>query len=139
MRALGTLESPPQGAFVAPTDVPFLEAALINRLAELARQPVDPGVLPPQAVVPRTGGRLHPLAAWYAMSVLPAIDALLGNGVLRATALSGRVTTLVADEALLLTGGELAASDPHLDSFWNVNSPDDYEQALRRLGLPSLK
>lgn len=29
---------------------------------------------------------------------------------------------------------ELAGSDPRFLSLWNVNTPDDYEAALRELG-----
>jgi molybdopterin-guanine dinucleotide biosynthesis protein A len=29
---------------------------------------------------------------------------------------------------------ELAAVDPELHSLWNVNTPDEYEAALRALG-----
>jgi molybdopterin-guanine dinucleotide biosynthesis protein A len=110
-------------AFVSSTDAPFLCPALIRRLVALRGEDHD-------AVVPSAGGRLHPLCALYGVAALPEVEALLAAGQLRVTALVGRVRTLVADEALLLAGEELAAADPRLLSLFNVNTPEAYAEAL---------
>jgi hypothetical protein len=56
---------------------------------------------------------------------------------LRLTSLFDRVRTLVAGEALLLAGAELAAADPELRSLRNVNTPEDYAAALVEAGIAS--
>jgi molybdenum cofactor guanylyltransferase len=110
-------------AFVSSTDAPFLHPAFIRRLAALLDEDHD-------AVVPRAGGRLHPLAAVYALAARAAIDAMLVEGSLRLTLLAGRVRTIEADEGLLLAGAELAREDPGLRSLRNVNTPAEYAEAL---------
>ena len=112
-------------AFVSSTDVPFLAPALVRRLAVLAAGPPEYAV-----VVPRVGGRYHPLGALYALSVLGDVEALLDADRLRPFFLFERVPTLVADEALLLADPALALADPELRSFRNVNTPEEYAAAL---------
>jgi molybdopterin-guanine dinucleotide biosynthesis protein A len=47
-----------------------------------------------------------------------------------------RMRTLVADNAMLLAGEELAAADPELRSLRNVNTPEEYAAALAELQAP---
>ena len=116
-------------AFVSATDAPFLQAALIRRLAAL-RGDHD-------IVVPRQGGHLHALSAVYAVSARVAVAALLAEGTLRLSSVLDRARTLFADEALLLAGAELALVDPELRSLRNVNTPAEYAAALAEAGLCS--
>jgi molybdenum cofactor guanylyltransferase len=115
-----------RAAFVSSTDAPFLHPAMIRRLAELREEH--------EAVVPRAGGRLHPLCAMYGIAARDVIAELLAGGNLRLTLLCERLGTLVADEALLLAGAELALADPALRSLWNVNTPEEYAAALKETG-----
>jgi molybdopterin-guanine dinucleotide biosynthesis protein A len=114
-------------AFVSSTDVPFLHPALILRLAELRGLDHD-------IAVPRAGGHFHPLSAVYGVEALGEIAALLAADRRRPFFLFERMRTLVADEALLLAGAELAAADPELRSLRNVNTPEEYAAALAELG-----
>jgi molybdopterin-guanine dinucleotide biosynthesis protein A len=114
-------------AFVSSTDVPFLHPALIERLAELRGVDYD-------IAVPRAGGHLHPLSAVYGVAALGEIAALLAADRRRLSLLFERMRTLVADEALLLAGAELAAADPELRSLRNVNTPEEHAAALAELG-----
>lgn len=116
-------------AFASSTDAPFVAPELIRRLAALRRG----GAL--DAAVPRAGGHLHPLCAVYALTVSSAIEPMLAAGTLRLLSLLDLVRTLVADEAALLADPALAAADPALRSLMNVNTPEDYEAALRDAGL----
>jgi molybdopterin-guanine dinucleotide biosynthesis protein A len=116
-------------AFVSATDAPFLHASLIRRLAVLLGDH--------EAVVPRQGGHLHALSAIYGVSARAPIAALLAEGTLRLSSLFERARALVADEALLLAGAELAAADPVLRSLRNVNTPAEYAAALAEAGLCS--
>jgi len=116
-------------AFVTSTDAPFLEPALIARLAALRGSDHD-------IAVPRTEGHYHPLTAIYACTCLPHIEALLAADRLRPFFLFERVRTVICDAATLLADPDLAAADPALRSFENLNTPDDYARALRSLGEP---
>jgi len=115
-------------AFVSSTDAPFLEPALIARLAAL--RGVDHDI-----AVPNMGDHFHPLTAIYACTCLPHIEALLDADRLRPFFLFGRVRTVLCDNATLLADPDLQAADPALRSLENINTPDDYERALRSLGV----
>jgi molybdopterin-guanine dinucleotide biosynthesis protein A len=114
-------------AFVTSTDAPFLEAALIARLAALRGDDHD-------IAVPHTDGHFHPLTAIYACTCLPHIEALLAADRLRPFFLFERVRTATCDAPSLLADPDLQAADPALRSFENLNTPDDYARALRSLG-----
>lgn len=115
-------------AFVTPTDAPFLEPALIARLAALRGDNHD-------VAVPHTDNHFHPLAAIYARTCLDHIEALLAADRLRPFFLFERVRTVVCDAATLLADPDLATADPALRSFENLNTPDDYARALVALGV----
>lgn len=125
---LTAIASRAEAAFVSSTDAPFLNAALIRRLHALRGAMYE-------VAVPRTGGRHHPLSAIYGSSVRETIANLLAEDRLRTSLVLERARTLVADEALLLAGEELAAADPALRSLCNVNTPDEYAEALAEAGL----
>ena len=113
-------------AFVTSTDAPFLEPALIARLAALRGSDHD-------VAVPHTEGHFHPLTAIYACTCLPHIEALLAADRLRPFFLFERIRTMACDAPMLLADPELATADPALRSFENINTPDDYARALRSL------
>lgn len=100
-------------------DMPFLEAALLLHLYAL-REGAD-------IVVPRVTEGYEPLCAFYRTSCLPPLEELMGRGNLRIFDLFGKVRTRVVGEA------ELRSRDVELQSFINVNSPDDLERARRMI------
>jgi molybdopterin-guanine dinucleotide biosynthesis protein A len=114
-------------AFVSSTDAPFLEPALIARLAALRGGDHD-------IAVPNLGEYFHPLTAIYAGTCLPHINALLAANRLRPFFLFERVRTVLCSAAMLLADPDLATADPALRSLENINTPDDYARALRSLG-----
>jgi molybdenum cofactor guanylyltransferase len=105
--------------YVSATDVPLLVPAVVR----VAKSAMQDGV---DAVVPRIGDRMYPLTAAYRTSLLPLVERLLAGERLRALDL------VEAIAVRWLTEGELRAVDPELDSFRNVNTPADYEDALAR-------
>lgn len=111
-----------RAAFVSSTDAPFLDPAFVRRLGELLGEDDD-------AVVPRVGGHLHPLAAVYRAGVLSEIQGSLAAGRLKLSAILDRVRTRFVDEA------ELGAVDPELRSLRNVNTPEQYAAALVEAGF----
>jgi molybdenum cofactor guanylyltransferase len=108
--------------YATATDVPFLEPRWIGRLVELS----DGHDL----VIPYVGGYHHPLAALYRRSaVLPVVNDLLRENRLRLAELVGAVKTREVE------GCDLRCVDNKLLTLRNLNSPHDYEQALRDAGF----
>jgi molybdopterin-guanine dinucleotide biosynthesis protein A len=108
-----------EAAYLSSCDVPFLRPAFVRRLIEL---------LGANAIcVPRADGYHHPLAAVYRLEVAGAVRRLLAEDRLRPFFLFEAVPTRVVEAA------ELADVDPTLQTLRNLNTPEDYETALRDL------
>lgn len=116
---LNALRGRVDAAFVASCDLPLLGPALIQRLMELLGDHA--------ACVPFVDSHLHPLAATYHVEVADAVQRLLAANRLRASALIEIIS------ARIVQPHELTDLDPQLLSLRNVNTPDDYEAALRLL------
>lgn len=101
-------------------DMPFVSAALLGALQGL--RAVHPNA---SAVVPRHGGTIEPLCAWYAPSALAECRRLLAAGERRAGALARSLpdTVWLEDEAL-------AAFGDVRRTFTSVDTPE----GLRALG-----
>lgn len=105
-------------ALVTSCDSAFLSTALISHLVSLSGDY--------DVVVPRWDGRLQPLLAVYRRTVLPHLERQLANGELRPVSLFDKVRTRT------LEPDELRRFDPGGDSFFNMNTPEDYAEAVRR-------
>jgi molybdopterin-guanine dinucleotide biosynthesis protein A len=116
---LEALRGGADAAYLSACDVPFLKPAFVRRLVELLGEH--------HVCVPRVGEYHHPLAAVYRLSVLDAVTRLLSEGRLRPFFLFESVPTRV------VTAEELGDIDPDFQSLRNLNSPEDYEAALREL------
>jgi molybdenum cofactor guanylyltransferase len=104
--------------FVTACDSAFLNASLVAHLvSRMAEHDV---------AVPYWQGRLQPLHAVYRRSVLPLLEGQLARGELRPVYLFDKVRTLRIDEA------EIRRFDPEGASFFNMNTPEDYAEALKR-------
>ncbi len=104
--------------FVTSCDVPFLNAALISHLtSRIANHDV---------VVPYWENRFQPLHAAYRTSVLSLLQEQLDRGELRPVYLFDKVRTRRIGE------DEIRRFDPEGLSFFNMNTLDDYGQALQR-------
>lgn len=104
--------------FVTSCDSAFASLALVSHLvAQAAAYDV---------VVPRWDGRLQPLLAVYRNTVRPFLRAQLSNGELRPVHLFDKVRTLIVEP------DEIRRFDPDGASFFNMNTPDDYAEALKR-------
>jgi molybdenum cofactor guanylyltransferase len=104
--------------FVTSCDVPFLNISLISHLTS--------HILNHDVVVPHWEDRFQPLHAAYRTSVLPLLKEQLDRGELRPVYLFDKVRTCRIGE------DEIRRFDPEGLSFLNMNTPDDYERALRR-------
>ena len=101
---------------VTACDFPFLERALLTRLASLL-----PGH---DAVVPVWEDRPVPVCAFYSVRCLGAVEARLKRGSLKAADFLNDVSVRWVNE------GELESLDPRGLSFFNLNTPEDYRRAL---------
>lgn len=108
-------------AYASSTDVPFLRPSFVRRLIELLGDAT--------IAVPRFDEKHHPLAAVYRTTVLSTIDRLLATDRLRPFFLFQEVPTRVIEAT------ELDVADPELQSLRNVNTPEEYQTALRLSGL----
>lgn len=102
--------------FAVATDMPFVRPELIERLA--------PRRAAYQAVVPVVHGHPQPLAAFYSVSCLDSLQAILSG--------TGRHSLRAALESLnvcYVEESELLESDPGLRSFFDLDTPQDMETA----------
>ena len=108
--------------YASATDAPFLRPEWVGRLAELIGDH--------DLAMPHVGGHDHPLAALYRRrAVLPAVLDLIAADRMRPIFLKDAVKTRVILE------DEVRGIDPELDTLRNLNTPDDYERALRDAGF----
>jgi molybdenum cofactor guanylyltransferase len=105
-------------SFVTSCDSAFLSTHLIAHLVSRISQH--------DVVVPHWQGRLQPLHAVYRRSVLPLLEEQLARGELRPVYLFEKVRTLKVDE------DEIRRFDPEGSSFFNMNTPEEYAEALTR-------
>ena len=109
-------------AYATATDVPFLQPAWVARLVELMGDQ--------DLVIPDVGGHLHPLAALYRRkTVLPAVERLLAEDRLRP------VFLVDALRALKVDAQTMRPIDIELGTLRNLNTPEDYQQALLDAGF----
>jgi molybdenum cofactor guanylyltransferase len=104
--------------FVTACDSAFLNSRLISHL--LSR------ISEHDVVVPHWQGRFQPLHAVYRRTVLPLLEAQLARGELRPVHLFDKVRTRRIDE------DEIRRFDPEGATFFNMNTPEDYAEALKR-------
>ncbi len=116
---LEALRGRADAAYVSSCDAPFLRPAFVRHLVELLG---DFAIC-----VPEVGGYRHPLAAVYRIEVADVAVRLLAEERLRPTFLFEEVPTRIVQSE------ELADVDPTLQSLRNLNTPAEYEAALRDL------
>lgn len=115
----GLLASRGRHNLVVSCDMPFLNHLLLDYLWSLR----DWG----EVVVPLTHEALSPMCAIYDRHVLPSLYEALQAGERKVMGLFPRLKVHYVRE------DELLPYDPQLLSFRNVNTPEDYRQALAEL------
>ena len=114
-------------AFVTACDTPFLQPALIRQLLDRLDPETD-------VVIPKTAMGLEPLCAVYSQRCLQPITQRLQKGDLRIRSFFRQMRVRHVPET------RLRQADPDLKSFYNINTPDDLEEATRRfLASPGAK
>ena len=110
-------------AFACACDLPLLSSEVAMRLVAMLDD-FD-------GVIPEIAGMLQPLHAVYRKRCARAIQSLASSGEKRLLASSHVINAKKVDESVL------REIDPELLSFFNVNTPDDYQLALRLAGFSS--
>ncbi len=117
LNGLEALRARADVAYVSSCDVPFLRPAFVRRLVELLGRFA--------ICVPEVGGYRHTLAAVYRIEVASVAAQLLAEGRLRLMDLFEKLPTrFVVPE-------ELADVDPTFQSLRNVNTPAEYQDAIK--------
>jgi molybdenum cofactor guanylyltransferase len=119
---LAVLDDRVDSVYLSSCDVPFLVPGFVRHIVS--------GLKSCDVCLPEVGGFKHPLAAAYRLTVRSVVTELLAAGQLRLVHLTERLPTCVLGET------NFAEVDPQLRSLRNVNTPDDYEHAIRELGYP---
>jgi molybdopterin-guanine dinucleotide biosynthesis protein A len=108
-------------AYVTSCDVPLLVPAFVQHMIELVGDA--------EIAVMEIDGFAHPLSAVYRRSTLPYVETLLAEDRLRPVFLFDAVKTRrVRPE-------EMISVDPQLLTLRNLNTREDYEEALRSVRL----
>jgi molybdenum cofactor guanylyltransferase len=103
-------------AYVTSCDVPLLVPAFVGRMIDLLADY--------EIAVMEIDGFAHPLSAVYRRRTLPHVEQLLSADRLRPVFLYEAVRTRRVQPS------EMAAVDPQLLTLRNLNTPQDYEDAL---------
>jgi molybdopterin-guanine dinucleotide biosynthesis protein A len=118
----GLFRSHTFNSFVAACDMPFLNEGVINFVCQQA-DGYD-------VVVPRTEDGFQPLHALYSKRCLGPIEALLREEKTRIVDLYPRVRVRVVDFR------EFLSVDPEMQSFVNINTPEELNRLKIRKAIP---
>ena len=118
---LKALPSSVEFAYITSCDVPLLVPEFVDRMVELLGDH--------DIAVMEIDGFPHPLSAVYRRSTLPHVEALLAQDRLRPVFLFDAVRTRRVQPA------EMIAADPELLTLRNLNTREDYLEALALAGL----
>ncbi len=109
-------------AVAVACDMPLLRPELLRSVAEACREV--------EIAMPSLDGVAQPLLAAYRPSVGPHASRLLDDG-------DGRIRALLPlVEHRILDSDELRLHDPELESFTNVNHPEDLQRVEQAIASP---
>ena len=106
-------------------DMPLLQPNLLSHLTTLLG---DYDAVVPSVKAADRSTIFQTLSAVYSKRCLPVIDGMLAAGELRVHALYDRI------DARIVQPPEWRAFDPQGLSFFNINTPEDFEKANRYIG-----
>lgn len=98
-------------AFVVACDMPFVTAEVVQHLANYREGH--------EAVVPKIEDQVQPLAAFYAQRSLPQLHAILARGEKSLTRALNQL------DVHYVSGAALNEFDHHLNSFFDLDTPQD--------------
>jgi molybdopterin-guanine dinucleotide biosynthesis protein A len=107
-------------AFIAACDTPFLKMDLVNVIVQHIDSSAD-------VVIPRTDVGIEPLCAVYSRRCLQTVQGALEQNSLKIRNIFKKLKIKEIPETVL------RKADPGLTSFFNINTPEDLEQANRMI------
>jgi molybdopterin-guanine dinucleotide biosynthesis protein A len=119
---LKALRGRADAAYLSSCDAPLLLPAFVRRLIELMGSAV--------ICVPRVGDYYHPLAAVYRLEGADAVERLLAENS-RGGVTPPLQSLIAAVPTRVVEAAELADVDPAFQTLRNLNTPEEYEAALR--------
>jgi len=119
--APGAAEEARTQCLILSCDMPFLKREWLDYLCEHARRSKA------DVVVPTSKSGPEPLCACWRTDAAPAIQRAFDGGIRKVTEAMKRVRMEVLDESVW----KRFDSDGRL--FWNMNTPEDYQEARRIL------
>jgi len=105
---------------VTACDTPFVTTDYFSFLLDQWSEEID-------CLVPEIEGFYEPLEGIYSHRAMPVIEQLLKNGSRKVESLFKSVPTKTLGKKDLRQFGDLRKF------FWNVNKPEEYEEALKRM------
>ena len=115
----GLIKSKNPYSFFVPCDMPFLNTKVIDfLLSSLDGHDI---------VIPRINGHLEPMHAIYSKNCIPYIKTLLEGDDLKIKQLFAEVDTCEISEDCI------RKFDPDFDFIMNVNTPEDFDKAKKKL------
>lgn len=118
----GLRASHTQYGLVVGCDMPFLNSDLLRHMIA---QIGNSDRAAPDVVIPRLKGYTEPLHALYSRRCLGPMEQLLAQGGGRIISFFSQVRVRYIEEA------EVNRFDPRHRSFFNINTPEDWQQAQR--------
>jgi molybdenum cofactor guanylyltransferase len=119
--ATGAFPDQDSWSLVIGCDMPFLTVEWLRHLAMRA------AASEAEVVIPESSYGLEPLCACWRMSAAPTLIRAFEGGVRRVTEAMRQLTFEVLDAA------DWKRFDTFDRLFWNMNTPADYEEAIRML------
>lgn len=119
----GLIKAKNHYCFFVPCDMPFLNTKVIDYLLSSLDEH--------DIVIPRINGHLEPMHAIYSKKCIPFIQTLLEGDDLKIKQLFAEVDTFEISEDCIRN------FDPAFDFIINVNTPEDFEKAKKKLFLKS--
>lgn len=107
-------------AFIAACDTPFLKKDLVKVIVQHIDSSTD-------VVIPRTDVGIEPLCAVYSRRCLQTVQGALEQNNLKIRNVFNKLKVKEVPETVL------RKKDPGLASFFNINTPNDLEQANRMI------
>jgi molybdopterin-guanine dinucleotide biosynthesis protein A len=108
--------------FACSCDLPLLRSSVALKLCAMVGE-FD-------AAIPEIAGKSQPLCAAYRPRAADLLEAIAMTGESRLVAITRRL------KVRRVAAAELRLVDPELQSFVNVNTPEDYARALALAKVP---
>ncbi len=102
--------------FVMACDTPFIRKEIIRTVVDR----IEPGV---SVVIPETAKGMEPLCAVYSKTMLPVMERRILENNFKIQRMFNKLKVRIVPEDVL------QEVDPNLMSFFNINTPQDFEAA----------